>query len=1835
MKNIAEIFKKKRTYFKVTSMILVLALMIQTVSVGVTAITESDMFSESENTIATYEELLPSVVGEVEDNRDQHTKVYELADGSFYEIKSSEPIHENVDGSWEEPENDANEPETVDDALSYCSELAESVKERDLNSGVATLSTDIYEENYDDPSYIVVNSTGTQSTRLTNTKILLVSLPSTVYGKSSANQVTMSYQLCIDCQNPTTGNLNAYAVTEAWSKNSENAKVGISYEERVLDCIQVVTGVPEIYTMDISDIYIRWEKGYRENYGIMIKTLDSAKATIGGVYSVRQYKEVESYDSDFTYHTVDMGRAGNVYINDFTNTVLLVRKELGLDGNIMPVELYRYFDFSKTYATTNPSGEASKWNYESRLKKVTDKIYTWDVFDGSTMTFVATNETDVFIDANGENYILDLTNATSSSNYTGGIITSPENTVYALGRAGKVVSITDVNNNSINITYNSSITQSYITQISDGLNRKYVFNNREVGYTHSDGEDSTINTLASIEIKDANGNTIEIDGEKAIIEYSYIILPNNHIALSQVAYPDDKTVSYEYNEFGYLTKIVDIDGRELNICYDAKIPQYTLTDSGINVTEQDFNQYPCVASYTELVKNIDDDPSAEDYSEYLLKSSLEIGRYNNCKRVFINHAFETETIQYSDSLKILYYEDSSGERYYTDYAKDEYGNEYLSQIITPEDKGTVIRNPSFETGTTSFWTLLNSSFMVLGGSLDNTGSYIARINGTTNYDEAACQIYEINGEAEDIYVVGGQARTYSPITTDSRIFGIEVYKCVYNEDDDEYAATDELLYRLSFDPTLEYETQQRLGAFQLSEDVGAVQFRFVYSKQTGYAEFDNAVLYQSDSEHVSFPTMSGSGTEEVATVSNLDENDSLDTLTEYNDKGLITSEIVSDGSKAMVSKYEYDDSYYLSSYTDYNNIKTDFNYNAKTGMLESDSVLNTEVVYSYNSVGALKEVYKAVEGATSDTSKIKSTYSYSNDRIESVSHNGMKYTFTYNSFGNVKKVDVEQLDSQATKSPLIDYNYSNDYKQILNSIKYANGNILSYQYNDDGNVTAIYYSESENDTPVLIYQYEYNNSGEISRIADFYSRRLITYSNNGYEVKEIIDGVSEISEFPVIYSVTVDESGKETVKLFDLNYTKTENEGLYNESTKETSYSTEYSMVIADSSANINSSSISDYFGRVKSSVIAYETNDDSAIHTILNTVTYKDYDATVNGSTIAATTNLIDSFKTEVKNKTLSENNEETSTTINSFTSHYTYDEAGRITKIEYTQGENASKILAYYYEYDNYGQISKEVNALKNEITKYSYDLGGNITAKSLYTGTGDFDSSDISGSIETLEALTPTITTFGYNSSATSEQFSFSDLLTSYNNNAINYDRTGNPLVYYNADGDEYYDMEWNGKLLGAITSSDGDVRYEYSYDNNGLRTQKTAYKINSSSTEKTQVIKYIWDDETVVGYEIEIYNEDEPVSFTVKILYDEYDSPIGVYYYSEEPTADEGEGTTESLGMATSDILWFIKDGQGNVHGIYSETSDYTIGCSYDSYGLLDLDISGRFLEEMKERILNADSVLAASVLTFVLALTAAMVTAYTLEIGQNAYRGYIMDLETGMYYCQGRYYSPHYGRFINMDDPAQLTLNMEEPLNANLYAYCYNDPINQIDPNGKSSYSLTGVGLQAEMSASLLSFAGEVGIELIYVWSKNALYAYYYYGGGAGVGYTNRAISYFKSSLSRMAINSSVSLKNLANLFRLNWSITLGFFAAFTDKSFSWPNSYSGIAKSNSASFGQWKGYAAKSSGCKTYGICYSLVGNSGFAFSETTAQYKRITFNAPAIKSYLSFNKNNIKKAVD
>ena len=59
--------------------------------------------------------------------------------------------------------------------------------------------------------------------------------------------------------------------------------------------------------------------------------------------------------------------------------------------------------------------------------------------------------------------------------------------------------------------------------------------------------------------------------------------------------------------------------------------------------------------------------------------------------------------------------------------------------------------------------------------------------------------------------------------------------------------------------------------------------------------------------------------------------------------------------------------------------------------------------------------------------------------------------------------------------------------------------------------------------------------------------------------------------------------------------------------------------------------------------------------------------------------------------------------------------------------------------------------------------------------------------------------------------------------------------------------------------------------------------------------------------------------------------------------------------------------------------------------------------------------------------------------------ENTACSYYSDDDAGLYYCNARYYSPKWRRFISPDDTAYLDPKSVNGLN--LYCYCNNDPVN--------------------------------------------------------------------------------------------------------------------------------------------------------------------------------------------
>ena len=97
-----------------------------------------------------------------------------------------------------------------------------------------------------------------------------------------------------------------------------------------------------------------------------------------------------------------------------------------------------------------------------------------------------------------------------------------------------------------------------------------------------------------------------------------------------------------------------------------------------------------------------------------------------------------------------------------------------------------------------------------------------------------------------------------------------------------------------------------------------------------------------------------------------------------------------------------------------------------------------------------------------------------------------------------------------------------------------------------------------------------------------------------------------------------------------------------------------------------------------------------------------------------------------------------------------------------------------------------------------------------------------------------------------------------------------------------------------------------------------------------------------------------------------------------------------------------------------------------------------------------------------------------------NINPFRYRGYYYDTETKLYYLKTRYYDPETGRFITIDDVSYLAPDTINGLN--LYAYCGNNPVMNVDPTGNAWWHwLLGIGIVLVAAAATVLAFGAAGI----------------------------------------------------------------------------------------------------------------------------------------------------------
>lgn len=1621
----------------------------------------------------TNEDLL--IKEEVVEERTANSKTYLLEDGTYCSLTTSEPIHTYTSDTWNDIATVSEQPETVEEAMSQLSSLQTTSADTSVDDGFVVSAPDqsinLYGVDVDDQ--VTINSVTLSESTLGIFKYNFSS--QALYEK---NEITIKAELRLSCSNVAGGNtITIHPIYSDWDPSTLSlADIESDFNNPCIDYNSIDSSGR--YIWDITSEYIKWENGSLNNNGMLLYTADSVVTVYNGILR-RHYRIVDNNDLGFTYHEVDMGRAGTMYINDYTNVPYLVRDELALDGNIMPASISRFINPG---LENNSFGAGGRWNYESKLSKTAD-TYIWDMFNGSSSRFqkAIPIETDDEgrekwgeYQYNAQGYVL-WVNATKSRDYdySDNYIVDESGNTYTFNYYGYVDSvISGANENDIlTIAYSGETLNS----ITDGIGRKYSFtygtvNNQTVitklsaFMTTTDASGAITETPITIltESVDSEGNPIskpvEITFENQII--------NNQVVLTKAIYTDGKSVEYTYDSFGRLTKIKNIDGSLLELSYAISVDNIGQNVSPIYAYR--------LSGYTKkcLYEN----------GQYVVDFSVSINADNAYHRVFEqrncqNEIVFSEILQFNRNLDLLYMTNSAGDAFYADY--DESHN--LLSIVIPDSTTTnIIQNPTMEKrpfGTyPKNWTkptsLSQDVYDTLTHEEDNDNQYI-QFENSFNGAIYLSQENSINGKAGDKYVISAWGLGSATLPKEDHFWGIRIF--AKNEENELIQ-----IHQMALDASLWQVEQTRSTAFALPFDTTSITVQMISDQQLGEVAFDDVYLYKADTAYVA--TVDDVQESSSCTCLNC-ENSSCACTCESEDActcvscsikniagsdahGNTTQESRTDGLTSLISQYTYTaDSNYLSQYTDENNISTSYVYSLANGLKQSETLANdSSVLYGYDAVGALTSVSQTVTNFLTDSSiAMQTQYAYENDRIVSITHNGFSYNYDYDIYGNLSSISV-------SNTPLVSYSYNNDYYKSVNTITYANGMKISYSYDAKGNITGISYDEGDTWT----FTYTYDEYGNLQSYTDTINHTVTSYDKtiNGVKYKEVMETIGENST--IIYSLVETNDLSCMQSVFGQNYSVT-NQTSYNaaEGTKTEVQTTSINLFGSDGFAK--TTNLEDAFGRRAEETIAFYTNTDATLEqpvksvTVCNEYTYK------NASTTRET-RLIDTYISTItlETETMGEDGNLThsSEIVKQINLKYDYDEAGRITRISqyFNEGNFTGYFPISFYSYDEAGQLVFEANTYTNEIWSYTYDAGGNILSKSRY-GSIEVDEETFELDLSTLGPPVETIS-YGYDSV-------WKDKLTSFDGVSIAYDALGNPLNYYGytvSDETVQVNLEWEGRILRAATSKDGKNRYEYHYDHNGLRTGKTMYTKKAYSTVtqdesgndvtvtkeqfvQTATIEYIWSNGVLVGYKTTAFNavKDENNNYVfdesgniqteanniilVKPIYNKTNEIVGVSCCSNN-------GSDSS-----SETFYFAKDAQGNICSIYSLENDYNLDFYYDAFGKFNLELGGAPVEQIQQAISNTSPEWAQIVIAILGATALAGIIGITFTCAPNAYRGYVFDIETGLYYCQSRYYSPAWGRFINADNTAILELTKGKTLGANLFAYCNNDPVNNADPSG--------------------------------------------------------------------------------------------------------------------------------------------------------------------------------------
>ena len=767
--------------------------------------------------------------------------------------------------------------------------------------------------------------------------------------------------------------------------------------------------------------------------------------------------------------------------------------------------------------------------------------------------------------------------------------------------------------------------------------------------------------------------------------------------------------------------------------------------------------------------------------------------------------------------------------------------------------------------------------------------------------------------------------------------------------------------------------------------------------------------------------------EEVQTIKGSNVSYALNTFNNPIIEEVTGEDLTNKGIQKIVTNFTYDDMQNVVKKTE------------TVTLIDSTISHVTYTIYEYANSVLVKEL-SYVEGEESTYGKNVTEYEYSEDGgVKKVSYNTLQSSDKIYEESIYDKKGLKLCDFDVTGKHKIEYAYNKD--NSLREISLPNGTKFAYGYDSYGNVTSI--SQSTIDGVENSTDRTYSG-GKIVELRSGNTTLGYEYDNKRRVTSVSLNGID--------------------------NYCTTsygDNESIY--SIDDTDFSNPITVdVVSTTTLGVGTkTSFTDKTGK-----LIQENSDIDIV-----CYTYYDNDLLKNVKTGANET--LEEYEYNDKNN-LTKYKKGLFVETNTYapTGELIQTVTGKLTESE-TEGvtQTLTDTLTYDYTYSNDSRRQLESITVSGETFKPKKDALGRNIGKEIYNGNTMVARTKMNY-VKHGDHTTNLPSTIQYMNGSGGIMYTVSKTLK------YSYDNMGNISAIYD-----------NGKLkcryeydaLNRLTREDNKLfgkTWTYFYDDNGNIIEKRTYSYTLCDTSDLEEKSYTYDEnlystvgdrvERVNGYFVTYdnigrvsqyklmdctWNRGKLVGLGSNSFAYDYKgrriskNGITFTYDSQGRLVEQSNGIkfiyddTGVAGMIQGGSLYlYEKDAQGNIISLLDSLGFVVVRYEYDAWGVCKVyDANGNVITQH-------DSV----------------------DDNPFRYRGYYYDVETGLYYLPARYYDPTTGRFISADDREYAD---PETINGlNLYAYCGNNPVMNVDPSGHFVLTATmiwaAIGIGAAIGAGI-------------------------------------------------------------------------------------------------------------------------------------------------------------------